>query len=279
MYIKNELISVFSSGISLRYFILPVAVLGLGLSFGSFFFDDVVVIKTMQTKVAINNQLLKRGTSQNNADFTITNAAHDAIYRVRNYDAKTKTLYGLTLVRQKDGRFAEKVEADRAVWAKDHWTLFQVNRYFYEADGKTVRAETEASLEPAWAKEPPDSFERENRSVDELNVRELGRLLSKLEATGQTGYDKQTDFYKRFAFPWVNLIVILISCAIGGVFKKNILIMSFISSLFLAVIYYVFQMVTVLLAKLGYIPPLIGAWLPTVTFLAVSIFILRYSKT
>ena len=62
-------------------------------------------------------------------------------------------------------------------------------------------------------------------------------------------------------------------------FKKNILLMSLLLSLSIAVSFYVTQMVTMILAKWEYISPLAGAWLPVLIFTAGSIVILRYART
>jgi lipopolysaccharide export system permease protein len=65
----------------------------------------------------------------------------------------------------------------------------------------------------------------------------------------------------------------------GGRFKKNILLMSLLSSLGSAVVFYVTEMITMMMAKLGYIPPIVGAWFPVVLFVAVGVFLLRSAKT
>ena len=53
--------------------------------------------------------------------------------------------------------------------------------------------------------------------------------------------------------------------------------LSYIASL--AVLYYIMQMVTMLLAKFEYIPPLAGAWMPVVFFVICSCLLLKTSRT
>jgi len=55
--------------------------------------------------------------------------------------------------------------------------------------------------------------------------------------------------------------------------------MSLLSSLVLSVVYYVFQMVMSLMAKMGHLPPLAGAWIPVVAFLLVGSALLHKAKT
>ncbi len=67
--------------------------------------------------------------------------------------------------------------------------------------------------------------------------------------------------------------------AIGGRFKRNIVLMSLLVSLCLAVLYYVTGMVTGLMAQSGTIAPLAGAWTPIVVFLVATVVLFRYSRT
>jgi lipopolysaccharide export system permease protein len=74
-------------------------------------------------------------------------------------------------------------------------------------------------------------------------------------------------------------IVVLISSALGGRFRRNILLMSLLISLVTAVVYYVTGMVSGILAGDGLIPPTIGAWSGVVLFSAIGVILFRTAKT
>jgi lipopolysaccharide export system permease protein len=65
----------------------------------------------------------------------------------------------------------------------------------------------------------------------------------------------------------------------GGRFKKNILLMSLSMSLIATVIFYVMEMISMMMAQLGYIPPMAGAWFPILTFTVIGLLLLRSAKT
>jgi lipopolysaccharide export system permease protein len=71
----------------------------------------------------------------------------------------------------------------------------------------------------------------------------------------------------------------ILSVSMGGRFRKNILLMSLLASLSTAVVFYVTEMITMMMAKLGYIPPIIGAWFPVFTFIIVGLFLLKSART
>jgi len=93
-------------------------------------------------------------------------------------------------------------------------------------------------------------------------------------------YSEQlSNYYRRFSFPLTIFIVLFFSISLGGRFRKNIMLMSLLLSLSIAVLYYVLQMVTLLFAKWEYISPLAGAWFPVLLFIFASSVLLRYART
>jgi lipopolysaccharide export system permease protein len=75
------------------------------------------------------------------------------------------------------------------------------------------------------------------------------------------------------------MIVMILSISMGGRFKKNILLMSLLSSLSSAVIFYVMEMITMMMAKLAYIPVIVGAWFPVLVFILIGLLLLKGAKT
>jgi lipopolysaccharide export system permease protein len=65
----------------------------------------------------------------------------------------------------------------------------------------------------------------------------------------------------------------------AGRFRKNILLMSLLTSLSISVIYYIMEMISMMMGRLGQIPPLAGAWFPVVFFTIVGTVMVRFSKT
>jgi len=71
----------------------------------------------------------------------------------------------------------------------------------------------------------------------------------------------------------------VLSISMGGRFRKNILLMSLLASLSAAVVFYVMEMISMMMAKMGYIPTLIGAWFSVVVFIAIGLLLLIWAKT
>jgi lipopolysaccharide export system permease protein len=71
----------------------------------------------------------------------------------------------------------------------------------------------------------------------------------------------------------------MISSIVGSRFRKNILLMSLLVSLSLAVVYYIAGLISGLLATSGMIPPWAGAWAAFVIFVVLTLIGFRYART
>jgi len=280
LYAHNELISVFGSGISLFRLVAPLVLIGLIVSILGFLFQEDVVIDSYREKSQLTQQLLQRQASFSNTNVTVLSEAGDIIYHADFYNDNTHTLSGLVVLkRAADGGFLERVDAQSATWVRDHWRLHRARVIEWNNDHSHLVQEDRENLDDGSLSEPPSTFKRTVRNVDEMRIPQAVQWLSSLRKAGLPYRGELTDFYNRYTFALTPLIVTLISAAIGGRFKKNILLMSLLISLVISVMYYVTQMMSVLLAKLGYLSPLTGASAGAFLFLLAGIWLMRTART
>jgi lipopolysaccharide export system permease protein len=79
-----------------------------------------------------------------------------------------------------------------------------------------------------------------------------------------------TEYYKRIFSCLTPLIMILIACSINYRFKKNILFFSLVCSICIAVVYFVVQMMTVMLSDQGVIAPQLGTLIPFIVIISLT---------
>jgi lipopolysaccharide export system permease protein len=276
LYARNELTSIFSSGIPFWRFSLPLVVVGLLASVCAFFFEDVVVIPTFRTKNDLARLYLHQQRTENNSDIVIKARNGEVIYSVDYYDTRSDTLNGLSIVEQtSSGAFVSLIRAPQARWNGEYWELS--NALMYRWENGLLRTQSVEGLD--MYREHPDTFRRNAVAVEDLQVREAGLLVRDLQSAGLPFIGAQAEFYHRYSFCTVSLVVMILSISMGGRFRKNILLMSLLTSLGAAVLFYVSEMITMMMAKLGYIPPIVGAWFPVAMFIIAGALLLRNSKT
>ena len=276
LYARNELTSVFASGIPFRRFSLPLLVIGLFTSLFSFFFDDLVVIPTLKIKNEISRTLLHNQRPENRSDIVIKARNSRLIYAVDYFDNDAQILNGISIIEQDErNRFVSLIRSPRAAWTGDYWEL--ASPVIYEWQGGFLRFRNFESTDEY--REEPDTFRRNMVDVQELHFNDARLLVQDLKTAGLPFVNALADFHHRFSFATVSFVVIILSIPMGGRFKKNILLMSLLSSLVAAVIFYVTEMITMMMARLGYIAPAVGAWFPVGMFIILGILLLKTAKT
>ena len=276
LYAHHELTVFFSSGISLRRLTIPFLVIGFILSIASFLFEDNFVIPSIRHKNELSRLLLRNQKSGNESDVVVKSDSGKLIYSVDYYNDSDKTLNGIIIIeRDGEGKFLRNINARRATWNGSSW----------EMDGAVVYAwhngilEYESYTYKGEFRENPDTFRRNAIDVEELKAHDAHSFIIDLKLSGLPYVGALADYYRRFAFSATPFVVILLSISVGGKFTKNILLMSLLTGLLSSVIYYVFQMITMMLAKLGYLSPFIGAWSPVVLFIIIGTILLAGART
>jgi len=279
LYAGNELTVIFGSGISLASFTTPLFVIAALFCVGSFFFDDAVVLKSVKAKNELSHKLLSMSPSMSNPDVTVIARDGKVVYRAQFYDDAGRSLSGVTVVERDDkGEPSARTEAAVAHWDGSRWVFGTVRRFERMADGSWTEL-SYGSWTSALLDERPDAFRSQNRDLGELSSSELGVYVAFLRRAGLPFAGALAERHKRFSFAFTPFIVVLLAGSSGGRFRKNVLLASLLTSLISATLYYVAQMITMLMAKTGTLDPRIGAWAPFVVFMTAGILLFRSART
>jgi len=276
LYAKNELTTVFSSGIPFWRFSISLIIVGLVASFFSFFLDDYIVIPTLKTKNELSRRALKWHVTESNSDIVIRAKNGTIIYAVDFFDYQQQILNGISIIeRDETGKFVSQIRATSAEWKETYWEFKNAVIYKYEDD--IVRMNP-LGFNDTY-NEHPEAFRRNAVIVEELNAKDAGLLVRDLRSAGLPYSHVQANYYHRFSFAAASVIVMILSISMGGRFRKNILLMSLFTSLSVAVVYYIAEMLSMTLAGLNYIHPFVGAWFPVLMFIVLGVLLLRSAKT
>ena len=122
-------------------------------------------------------------------------------------------------------------------------------------------------------------FRKSNVDVQSVTASEARIYVQHLKKAGLPYNEELSEYYKKFAFPFIVFIVVFLSIGLTGKTRKNVLLISLASCISASVLFYVTMMVTMVLAKHGYISAFSGAWSPVIFFTIVSIILLRFART
>jgi len=277
LYAKNELTSIFSSGIPFSRFCVSLVVVGLAASVFSFYLDDRIVIPTLKVKNDLSKRALNQFVTESNSDIVIKAKNGLVIYSVDYFDSENDVLNGVNIVEMNEkGAFVSQIRAPSAKWDETYWEFR--NAVIYKYDDEGILRINPFLFDTSY-NEHPDIFRRKAVNVEELTAKEAGLLVDDLRAAGLPYYSAQANYYHRYSFAAASFIVMILSVSMGGRFRKNILLMSLFTSLSVAVVYYISEMLSMTLAGLNYIHPFVGAWFPVLMFVFVGVILLRSAKT
>jgi len=156
------------------------------------------------------------------------------------------------------GTLVWRRDAEWAVWAGGVWVFHKVKTYTPDQAGRVAYQYVDQWSDPHIA-DPPESFQKKNIEVQELTFAQSLAYVDTLKKGGLPSLEAETDALQRISFSFSPFVVIWISAAIGGRFRKNILLMSLLVSLLVSASYVVLQMVFGLFSKTGVLPPWLGA--------------------
>jgi len=283
LYSNNELIAIFASGIKLFKFVYPLILFGLILSIFGFYFDDKVVIQTYSKKNELQDRALSRVKSFDNHNVALTNKDRSVIYYIKYYNDTKKSLSDIIIIeRDIRNRLIQRVDAKIAYWKNQTWEFQDTLIYKLEDNNDYFTVTNRAKYINNKYSLTPESFKDPIKDISEMDLETSRKWIELLKTTGKThrAMEDYMEYLKRYTMTLTPLIVAFLSCALGGKFKKNVLLMSLLSSLSISVCYYVFQMITVEVSlRVEYIPPLMGAWAPFILFTIIGLVQFKKAKT
>lgn len=278
LYAKNELLAVFASGVSLLKFTLPLLVIGFLMSFGLFAFEDRVVVQTYAKKNELQMAALNKVASLNNEQIVVMADKGRIIYKAQYYDDSFQRIYDLVIVfRDENKKFEALIKSSGATWVDGKWQITDGDMFVFENDVLVRKSIDEAHQN--LIVEPPETFQNNTISVEEVSTAEARQYIQHLERAGLPSAEAKSQYYKKFAFPFVVFLVVFLAVGLSGKTRKNVLIISLALSIGSVVVFYITQMITMLMAKFEVIPPLVGAWFPVILFVFISFILLRFART
>ncbi len=280
MYAANEIQALLASGVSLFRFTLPLLIISLFMAFGLFVFENKFVVQTYEKKTVLQSALLQKTKNENNSNVIVLSDNGKIIYSASRYIENQKKLRTCYFIFRGDERELKAIIYSRqAIWDADQkiWQLEAPVQY--EPFGNSLRITNINSAYTDLLTESYEIFRKTNIDVQSVSASEAKIYINHLKKAGLPYNEELSEYYKKYAFPFVIFIVVFLSIGLTGKTRKNVLLISLASCILSSVLFYVTMMVTMVLAKHGYISAFSGAWSPVIFFTIISVVLLKYART
>ncbi|WP_158905664.1 LptF/LptG family permease [Rectinema subterraneum] len=265
---NNELEAVFSAGISLQRFVLPLLLVSVLLCATEYFVTDQIAIPFLRERSTLQSGILRESDSRYAVPALMADKGKK-VYTYRFYDEKKGRIYDISVIERDDsGALLRKISAKYASFENELWVFSDAIIYKKSRDVWEF-AEAPRFSDPAFD-EPPASFMRPTMDVRFMNNAELNGHIAFLKSAGLPAEDAEVEQQRRISFAFTPLVVVGLAAAFAGRFRKSIFLLSLLSSLSSATLYYVAQMLASLAAKARMSSAGLAIWSVMLLFAAAS---------
>lgn len=275
LHASNEIICILNSGMRYRKIIVPCIMTAIGVSCFYFGFNELVAINCSNKKESVMQIITMSDNGQkDNSEVALSDMQNGYMVYAGKYINATKSLFDITLI-EKDLETNEVVRTDayKAQWNKDkeNWTLYDSYVYRPAPDGLSSDITYYDEITDSILVLEPELFRNLSAEVSKMDLKLAGDYVQKMKHLNPDQYASlATEFYERLLGFLTPLVMIIIACSMNYRFKKNVLFFSIISSLCVAVVYYVVKMMTTMLADQGVIRPYFGVLMPFIIILILA---------
>lgn len=280
MYAANEIQALLASGVSLFRFTVPLLIMSLFMAYGLFVFENKFVVQTYEKKTSLQNTLLNKTKNENNNDVIVLSDNGRIIYSAARYIESQKKLRTCYFVfRGEERELLAVIYSKQALWNAERQVWDLENPVQYEPVGDTIKITNVNYDYVKMLTESYEIFRKTNVDVQSVSANEAKVYIRHLKKAGLPYNEELSEYYKKYAFPFIVFIVVFLSIGLTGKTRKNVLLISLASCISASVLFYVTMMVTMVLAKHGYISAFSGAWSPVIFFTIISMVLLRFART
>lgn len=277
LYSNNELISILSAGIPYRRLIAPIAIMALFISGLMFGFNELVYVPSIvKYKTTLDSYKNYDASFEgDNSNIFYSDTDDNFVVKADKYTDIREELTGLELIyKDENGEVESCITARSAGWDKENkrWNLKNVKVYLINNDEFNVNTmQYENYIVDKFTTEP-SFFKNIRTDIQTMSIPAAVTYLKTIKSLSMVRYSElATDFYERILSCFTVFVMIIVSVSINIRYKKNVLLFSIISSVTLGVIYYVVQLVTLLVAKQGMIAPIMGMLIPFIVIIVIAL--------
>lgn len=271
-----QIIALQTSGVSLYRLLMPYAIVGVLVTGFMFGFNGWVVPKTNETVVDYDRRYLNQGGQPVDNDEIHRQNSPNSIVSVGYYDRSDHIGHQVSLQTFADSsRLVHRVDATRMRWVDSLgvWRLEDVTRRTFR-DG-TMQVEAGIAEVDTTLSVYPRDFARTGRDAAAMTIPVAADFVDALRRSGAGNIERTlVAYYNKFAYPFANLILVLISVPLASVRRRGGQAVQFGLGLATAFVYLATQKLTEPFGYSGDLSPLLTAWLPHAAFALVALFLL-----
>jgi lipopolysaccharide export system permease protein len=285
---ESELIALRGCGVSVYRMVLTAVVLSFAVTIMTYIFNEQIA-PAANYRATIT---LQKALNSDQPSFKQENIYYPEYQEIKAADGSKnkilsrlfyadqfdgKEMKGLTIIDRSRGGVSQIVISESAKWnsQKQVWDFYNGTIYLVAAD-RSYRNILRFEHQQLQLPRTPLTLAESSRDYGEMNI---SQALEQLEIERLGGNEPkirklQVRIQQKIAFPFICVIFGLVGSAMGSIPQRTGRGTSFGISVIVIFTYYLLLSVSGALAQAGILSPFIGAWLPNIFGLGLSLFLL-----
>lgn len=272
---NNELICLYNATLSNRDIIAPVLILGVACCFFQFALQEEVAIPAQKRQAALEESTLGLSSTRDNRNITLSDHEGGYVIHARQYNDIAKRLSHVSVIfLASDGSIRERVDAPSAQWDEKlgRWTLQNASVASIDPASMTVKMNEQELFSDGRLSMRPELFRDNSDDIKTMSLPMATNFLSRMRYLDNEQWKQyRIDYVQRLLGCLTPFVMLFIACTISYRFKKNVLLLTIILSISIAVVYYVTQMLSLLLARQGVISAVWGMVIPMIVIVCIAV--------
>ncbi len=274
----REIVAMRSSGLSLMRIYAPILLFAVFMSLVSFGLGGFAApYSTTEKQELWDYEIMNRvrpAVSERRNVYYLGKGGR--VFLIKRYDVQSETMRDVVIQEFSGETLVRRIDAKRGVWDGHKWVFTVGYERTFGPEGE--KAEQFNSRSFPGITETPEDFAKDEKAVEEMNIFQFARYIKRVAQSGGVTRKLDVELQTKVAFPFANLIVVLIGTALAGAVNRGGIAIGSGLSLGISFLYYGFIRAGEALGNSGTLAPPIAAWIGNAFFLILGLLLLRRAQ-
>ncbi|MDY0188373.1 MAG: LPS export ABC transporter permease LptG [Syntrophus sp. (in: bacteria)] len=277
---NSEIVAMKANGISIYRSSVPVVILSFLITLFSFLFSELITpYANEKAEYIMRVDIQKKELHGAFKKEQIWYRGARGIYSFKLFDPKNNILQGITLnYLDRRMNLVMRVDADRAVWDRDHWIFYNLLIVRFDTAGFPLMERFDEKI--LDLPEKPSDFRVVQKDSEQMGYFELRKYVRKIRSEGYDATRYLADLHGKIAFPFVCVILAILGISFSVKTERS---GGLAGSIFVGVTigfsYWILYAFAMSLGRSGNLPPLLAAWLANLLFGAAALYRFKHVRT
>lgn len=272
---RSEFVAMLSSGISYMRILRPYVIAAFIVSMGSAAMNMWVIPPAKKAQIEFENKYI-RDQGKNHGRNIVKQIRPGIIMTLGSFDLLDSSGYRVVLETIEDNQMKSKLMAEQIRWNPEAatWRLMNYKwRQFTPNGNETLQKGR--FLDTMIPFNPMDYFRREE-DVQSFNIPELNKYIRLEQMRGSKDvFFYQTEKHRRFADPFTMIILTIIGVIVSSVKSRHGIGLHLAKGILISFAYLFIVQTFLSYGKTGTMHPFLAAWLPSLGFVFVLLWLYR----